>query len=374
MTSFADTAGLPENLSSRLGELRRDLEVLRSEHLAPFQANQFQYTATENDIIQTLYRSGRTIDRLLDADASVTSVGELPDPLLGFDVAEIGDNARKRTPEFQRYLSQLEDVDNIRERLTDVHSERSQLLEEQESRAKFGLSLDDESLQFLDASQEQERLLFEELDYAVLVLNALERLVDDEEALHIPDDHPYDEEDEKAGLAEAVGPMTLSDSSVARSIGQQDPLSFQPVLQTRNLKFAEHLAGPSTAPIPPANFINVWLLHRVYSLPGLLRQFTALLDTHGVAGDALSMESIFVTTWFNDSSAADFARHRTFADQQSKLVYMDDTQFLHQRSDAVYARQPASIPLLKMGPSTTAQDIITQAIRARASTLSQSFN
>ncbi|EXJ86267.1 hypothetical protein A1O1_06637 [Capronia coronata CBS 617.96] len=364
MAVMANTSGVPKDFAPRFAELRKDFEMMYREHFAAFETDRSRYTKTENDIIQTLYRSSRLLDGILSGDPGVSSFGQDSDISVKSSRVELEGELIEPSPGVERYSSQLGEVDTIRERLAELQAEIAQLSQEQISRAQFGLSLDDESLQFLEEGRMQEQVIFEELEYAVLVLDALERLLHEPEALQIPIDHPFDGEMEEAGLIDEIGGPAIPETVVAPWTTEQS-WPFQLGLQTRTMKFSEHLSGPSSAPIHPANFINRWLLQRSCSMPRLLRLLVALIQKHRGVVDLQSAESVFIDIWFNDGSAADFARYRTFADQQSKLVSVGDSRLLQARTDAAGTAHVGSAPLLKMGPSVTAQDIIAQAIRTR---------
>ncbi|KIW21988.1 uncharacterized protein PV07_12613, partial [Cladophialophora immunda] len=267
---------------------------------------------------------------------------------------DLGEAPAEQSQEHIQYLTMVGDRDMILEQLLDLRNEHTQLVEEQNWRAHFGLSLDEDSLHFLKSFGGQEQALLDELEYAELGLEALKQLQADGEALAVSKEASEREPDEDEAAMrdfERTRPSSQAISPPARRL-VQSPL-YQGILH-RKIRLVDHLRGPDIIPVDHGDFINAWLLHRLQSLPRLLGEYISLIETqYGDDVEADDLEHLFLEKWFNDSSAADFAKHL-----KANLAESAD---LVQRSLLATAIRPTSARLLRMGPSTTVQDIIDQA-------------
>ncbi|KAL2417619.1 hypothetical protein ABEF95_015918 [Exophiala dermatitidis] len=368
MTGFANDFGLPSDLTSRFEGVREDFERVYFEFFAPLHARQEVYTEAEMDIIHKLYRCDTLLDRLIAGHTDISSPASPSRASPAAPAHTVDENLLRFSPLAERYQSQLHEVDNILETLEEGRVERAHLMQEQESRARLGLTLDPESLQSLASIQESEPVLLEELDYAELVLGAIRCLMHDEEASQVPEDGLLGTKDDVGGPLKPTDPMSSLDSSRITSANLQKlqlpslTLHRLETLQTRSIKFADNLTGPMADPIDRSNFFVD--LFDVDNLPGhpLLRK------------TPVEMEHFFLHMWFNDGSDVDFAHHHQFAkDHGSKLVYVADSVSVEHSSDSSFTRKPASLPLLRLDPSTTSQDIISRASQTRKEVRSSVF-
>lgn len=366
LAGFSNSVSLPEGIQSKLDELRRNVENVSKVQFESLREQEHNRINLEDDIIQSLYRSNRYLDRLLGPDVRDWPTSQSYSPILSSDDLETrpGEYTTSSAAN-DRYLSQVGDVDMIKERLRDLRSRRAGLLEEQDSRAHFGLSLDEESLHFLQTFEQQEQILLGELEYAEMGLHALQELVRDEEANRAIDATPTDVSDEdEATVAQLKGlmpPDVLADLPTV--VIRQSTLHKQ--MQSVELRFGEYVHGQSAMPVDPVNFINAWLLHRLQHLPHLLSMHTTLVEEQYPEISHDDLLNVFMEKWFGDSTPVDFAYHRAFADQQSMQANLADSQQYEQRSLSALTPRPMTIPLLRMGPTTTAQDIIAQALQSQ---------
>ncbi|KIX93190.1 uncharacterized protein Z520_11044 [Fonsecaea multimorphosa CBS 102226] len=367
VTDLTKSADLPDHLTAQLGDIQRKFDLFCKGPFASFRADEAKCAHLENDIIQSLFHSGRRLDRVLDTNADKPAVFPESETIMSLadEQEDLGDGPAERSPEDIQYLSTIGDRDMILELLSDLRGEQRQLLEEQKSRAHFGLSLDEDSLRFLDTFDHQEQVLLDELEYAELGLEALKQLMADDEALAISNEALEREPDEDQGAMRYLErEMLLSHPiSLPSRRAMQSPL-YQGILH-RKIRLVDHLRGPDMIPVDPGDFVNVWLLQRLQSLPRLLGEYASLTETQYAEIEDDDLEDLFLEKWFNDSTAADFAKHRTFADQQSMQANLAESGNLEQRSLSAVPVRPTSIPLLRLGDSTTAKDIITQAMQAQ---------
>ncbi|OQU99239.1 hypothetical protein CLAIMM_04902 [Cladophialophora immunda] len=367
VTDLTKSEDLPDDLTAQLGDIRRKFDLFRKGPFASFRADEAQCAHLENDIIQSLFYSGRRLDALLQANTvgsaaladydTIASLVSEPD--------DLGEAPAEQSPEHIQYLTMIGDRDMILEQLLDLRNEHTQLVEEQNWRAHFGLSLDEDSLHFLKSFGVQEQALLDELEYAELGLEALRQLQADDEALAISkeaSEREPDEDEAAMRYLEMARPSSQAISPPPRRL-LQSPL-YQGILH-RKIRLVDHLRGPDVIPVDHGDFINAWLLHRLQSLPRLLGEYISLIETQYDDVEDDDLEHLFLEKWFNDSSAADFAKHRTFADQQSMQANLAESADLAQRSLSAIVIRTTSSRLLRMGPSTTVQDIIDQAIQAQ---------
>ncbi|OAL35347.1 hypothetical protein AYO20_05398 [Fonsecaea nubica] len=366
---------LSEPLAAQLGNLQRKFDLFRKGTVASFRADQAQCARLEDEIIQSLFHSGRRLDGFLETNAidpaALGDVASDTNASLAGEYSNLARESAEYAPEDIQYLAMIGDRDMIVEQLLDLREEQAQLLQEQDSRAQFGISMDDDSLHFLESFECEERTLLDELELADLRLEAMKQLITDDEALAISNEASEREPDEDEGATRHL--------QVVRPLTQPSPSPTQPAMQTRlsqtmlhrKIKYVDHLRGLDMLPVDHGDLINVWLLHRVQFLPRLLHEYTALIERQYEEVDEDDLEHLFLEKWFNDSSAADFTRHRIFADQQSMQANLAESGDLAQKSLSALPIRPTSSSLLRIGPSTTAQDIIAQAMHARGMSPSQ---
>ena len=368
MDQFTSAAiDLPSDLITSFRSLQQNYETVRNDHITAFQIGQDRYANIEHDIIQSLLRSSRYLDRFFKSDAVNPNLSLGPEPtFISLEsTVDIGDEVVKRSASVVQYLSQVGDIDAIQEKLTDLYLEYDQLLSEKESRARFGLSLDEESQEFLTTFHEREQILVDELEYAEIVMEALRQLVHDKEALEISNDAYTENRDEKPEMIDIADFVTgtFDRSGSSPQAGNQTPA----LLNSRadNMTFDNYYDGSDPTIADTARFINTWMLHRVGSQPAFLSKFSYALEKHYSGLPAEDLETIFFELWFNDSSATGFRDNRTIADEQSMYANRADSQNPEPESVPLPPQQSQPFTLLRTGPQMTVEEIIAQAVRTR---------
>ncbi|KIW88296.1 uncharacterized protein Z519_10863 [Cladophialophora bantiana CBS 173.52] len=367
LTDFTKSVDLPDSFAAQFDEVQRKFDLFRKGRFARFRADEARRAHLEDDVVQSLFHSGRYLDGFLETNATGLAPFSESDigPVFATKEDDLEQEPPERSPGDVQYLTKIGDRDIILEQLLDLRGEQAQLLEEQNSRAHFGLSLDEDSLHFLESFEDQEQALLDELEYANLGLDALKRLMMDDEALAISNEASAREPDEDEGaLRYLEKEMPLSQPTNHPTRREIKTLLYQEILR-RKIRWVDHLRGPDRTPVDHGDLVNVWLLHRLQFLPRLLDEYTSLTESQFEEIEEDDLEHLFLERWFNDTSATDFAKHRIFADQQSMQANLTESGDLEQRSLSAVPIRPTSIPLMRMGPSTTTQDIIAQAMQAQ---------
>jgi hypothetical protein len=191
-----DTQGTTDSTAQpATDDLRQRIRFLVQGPLASLQAEEDGRANIEYKIVQQLSRAESYLRRLLDHDGTASppeleSGSASPRAMDETDYENVGS---VRSAVNDQYLSSVGDVDLLQERIMDMRDEKAQLLEEQSTREFLGLSLDDDSLQFLASVDQEEEVLQDELEYAEIGLQALKELVHDDEARQITNDILEDE-------------------------------------------------------------------------------------------------------------------------------------------------------------------------------------
>lgn len=366
LTAFVESAGLSNDLSTQFNQLRnQDFRYLRDDQFTAFQTLDNQYGEHENALVQVLWRSSRYLDKLLDAHKN----GPTDEALLRTLSSSQGQNDltledTQYSPELLRFLSQTGDVEAIREKLVDLNFEREQILSDKEAREQFGLSLDEDSLTFLESFDLQNQTLLDELHAAEAILTSLRQYLTDEDIYKVSaEDTLQPHNQEEATLEEDNTPLDSTLHQVPRA---NDPNPTYPQLQQEPIQVWGYLDPSRPTPIDPTDFINAWQLHELQSSPHRWRVFSSVLETWPIPEvDAQELDHLIRITWFNDIPTAELAQRRRFADQQSMEQNEAESQHPLRRSATVVAHLPISLPLLKLNSMVTANDIMERARQAK---------
>ncbi|EXJ61555.1 hypothetical protein A1O7_01983 [Cladophialophora yegresii CBS 114405] len=350
--------------ATKVRDLQQQFDTLRNGQFASLQADEARYREIEDDIIQSLHRSGTYLDNLLRSTPTSPNLNHEASTDLPQDPAIVGNGLNEQSADVLRYLTQLGDVDALQEKLSDLYTERAQLLEEQKSKEKLGVSLDDDSLAFLQSSEREADELVEQLEYARLVLQALKQLIDDADAQSLSkDDFPVSEVDEdSAGLQHLEDGLTAQSFQVPlRDRGRQ--LVVRQRLEAHDNDFKVTLESTDDAALATAMFINAWMLKRLFHLPRTLDRLISIVEQRHPGADLDLLERTFLAYWFNDGSASDFKTRRSLADQQTMRANTLSRYFEPKSIASDTAVPTGSSPLLRLGPSVRTSEIIKQAIR-----------
>ncbi|KEF53293.1 uncharacterized protein A1O9_10741, partial [Exophiala aquamarina CBS 119918] len=379
LTEFVGTTSLPDELHKDFKQLAdADFKHIRDVQFGAFQTADDQYGEEENALVQALWLSTRYLDKLLDADAHKS---EPSDAFLlhtlsssqGHDEIPLEDT--QHSPALLRFLSQTGDVDALREKLIDLNSEREQILSDKEAREHFGLSLDEDSLDFLESFDLQNEALSNELRAAETVLNSLRQYLSDED---INNFSAEDASKLRVGRETSLQEYTVSLESTSQQdvkLDSGDPIF--PRWPTGPVQISEYLDEirptlTGTTPIDPTDFINGWLLNELQSSPKRWRVFSSVLETLPVPElSAQQLYHLVRANWTSDIPAAELAQRRRFADQQSMEQHSADSNYLYRRSATVAMQSPLSLPLLKLNSNITANALVAHARQTKEHQSSQ---
>ncbi|KIW69846.1 hypothetical protein PV04_02169 [Phialophora macrospora] len=356
-------------LAVRVRDLQQQLDTLNNGQFASLQADEARYKKIEDDIIQSLHRSGAYLDHLLQPTSTSPNLNHasFSDSDLSHGQVPVGNGLNEESTDVIRYLTQLGDVDALQESLSELYTERAQLLEEQKSKAKLGVRLDDDSLAFLQSSEREAEVLLEQLEYARLVLEALRQLIDDPDATASSnDDFPVSEVDEDSAELKLLTDSFAAQSLQTTATENGKPALVRRRLQTHDNTFEVVLDSPDDnddgTALETARFINAWMLKRLLYLPRTLDRLISIVEQLHPGAEPEQLERAFLTHWLEDGSAADFATHRSLADQQTMRANTL-SGYLEPKSMPSDTAVPGSSPLLRLGPSVRTAEIIEQAIR-----------
>lgn len=367
VTDHTDKLDLPGRLKTRLGELQHTVEILRSDPLASLQANTDRVVDMEHELVESLYHSAKFMDLFFESHSGNLSdnpcLGESPTARDAY--VDIDKDVLEESAGGCQYLSSIGDVDLVKEELSDLYSERAQLLAEQQFRTPLGLSLPKHDLEFLDSVDKMEQALGEKLELAELVLEGSKQLLDDTDALRVFNETSAFEPNDMPADLNLAGTSPFSSWLISKSIDHH----LQNVLCNRlrecSIKPFDHLRGAAGSPIHPANFINAWLLDSLRCEPSWMKDFVGLLDKEKVEGNLKDLNRYFLETWFNDYSELDFDQHCNAADKLSMEADRPDSEDVEQRSMTAAPIPSNPIPLMHLGPSVTSADVAAQFMRVR---------
>jgi hypothetical protein len=158
-------------------DLYEEMQTLRDEILPEGDYNILgdQLNSGESDLAET---SGKLLSLLYGVGNGLLDYNG-DGSVLEEDVTDLervrSERGSTQRPEVREYLSRLGDRDLVRERLTELRHERAMLVEEEKSRARVGMVLNEGAQKFLDLFDVRHAELQQEL---AVVEDDLERLLD----------------------------------------------------------------------------------------------------------------------------------------------------------------------------------------------------
>ena len=184
-------------------------------------------------------------------------------------------------PEVQEYLSRLGDRDIIEERLAELRHERATLVEEQKSRARFDMLLNENGQRFLDSFDVRHHELQEALVSVETDLARLSKRLDQTDSLLFAtmrfnglDDVPESNPDEVRpldldSLQSAISPSEIAQYSAIQGQPTVDVI-VPPNFRTDPLLLAvddtkptyNHFVGAARKSLTSLHHINTWLLNQ----------------------------------------------------------------------------------------------------------------
>ncbi|RJE24961.1 hypothetical protein PHISCL_02725 [Aspergillus sclerotialis] len=189
-------------------------------------------------------------------------------------------------PSVVAYLSRAGDMRLLQERLAELDTEWLSIVDKQGVRQKMGISMDEESLEFLRDYDEERRQIQDELNDVFREVKRLRAVCDSEGVVM----------DQYAKGIEAVHENYL-DENIHQPI---DPLETSAT--DDNQPFFE--VGPGQ--LNRTTFINKWILHQLRHSRVEITRLKSLPELQGLADkgwDATNISRLALTMWFTDDAA-----------------------------------------------------------------------
>lgn len=192
-------------------------------------------------------------------------------------------------PSMVEYLQRLSDIEILQERLCDLDTEFFEISEKQETRKRFNISLDDDSLSFLSTYQENRARVQKELEDALRDTHRLRATCQDQGL--IPHDLPDTTDD--PGL----------DDFLQGEEHQPDPLKLT-VAEDPTPFFEPHTTASSTK-FDRSIFVNKWILHQLRHSSfqiARLKSFPELRALEDSGYDEVMISRLALDSWFMDDA------------------------------------------------------------------------
>lgn len=365
LTSLLNSTGISNDLSQEVSQLEDNFSHVKDVQYEAFVVANEQYERQENDLVPVLWRTSRYLEKLLGAHENEPMThGLLPvlSSTQGPDDVPLEDT--HYSPALLQFLSKTGDVEALREKLADLRFEHEQILSDKEAREQLGVSLDEDSLAFLDSFDKLYQTLLDEWHSAEATLDSLRRYLTDEEIYTLsapdPSHSPINEDAIMEDYPDLLDLASQQDSRV------DEPNPVLPQLQREPAPIRSYLDPSKPTPIDPTDFINAWMLNELQSSPLRWRTFSSSLGQVADGVEAQHLDLLIRDTWFNDISPSELAQRRRFADQQSMEQNEADSQHHVPRSAIMVANASNSLPLLKLSSTVAANDIMARARQARS--------
>jgi len=285
------------------------------------------YDRLEDQVNREEYELGELESKLYPISVSA-QVSTLADEELAlfngrFDHTESSASTRsgpaENSSKVNKYLSRKGDMHVLEERLNELRMERAQLVEEEFVRAQVGRSLDEYSQAFLLNFDTRHNELQRELAHTKDEVARLRMALLDEEDFVISPDQFDETQGDMSGEDSLVtimpNPAHFTDeilSPEGADSEEQEPLLLTGA-EEPNPVFSESAPQDSKSVINKANYINLWLLHRLrMSLPEV-RRFKSTPKLKDLNLDQTQIKDMVLKWWFNDGSATTFALARKAA-------------------------------------------------------------
>lgn len=310
------------------------------------------YGTNPDSIIQYL--------RIIHGSTSIASMDDTISTITDFE-EQVDDS-----PEKQQYLSQLGEVDMLRERVLDLRAERAQLVFEQESRARFGLALDQSSLNFLEAFDREHGEALREFDLAEAELSRLNEIQQEsaragQDALVVMQERTNIQYKEASPLALELTASSPEDIPLPGGLPLHEALLFR---DSDGTLLSECFPRPESESMTTPEFVNAWLLNQIRSDRPLAVLFSSQPFLHDPNIDSDNILSLLLENWFADGTEISFMRSRDVANHdypQSRSTRQGNTRAMNAKSDSFLHPRRLLVPLLSTNADTRVNDILQRA-------------
>jgi len=331
----------------RLTEMERNLlqEELKLKSLS--ESIRLNHGGQEDDPDE-LTDSNSFSDRSGDVDASTSMSGNW------------------KTRAMDRLSSKLGDIELLKIEVAELREERALLVEEEITRARIGLRLDDESEAFLATFDQHHQKLLSDLlaaeDDVQVIRAALQSGTEPEGSFDettTESAFPQDPADVPGGVCE-----TLFSHSASAQLGEgMKGLLLRPNQTASVFENISRSGWRDTADM--ATYVNYWLLHKLRSMIGELVLFEEALDL-GLDFPARELgvnqlEDFISRHWFTDGSEIQYITNHELADQTDQLSIQIDAGTA-QRLRAESAPELGGQFRLQLLPQTNANTTTTKLL------------
>ena len=247
------------------------------------------YTQVEDELIVEEVALFETMKKLSDMLQQTPVPAAMEDTVLSDsesdDTSSTISGSQQVPPSVSAYLSRVGDMRLLRERLAELELEWLTIVDKQSVRQKFGIPMDEESLEFLRDYDEERGQIQEELSEAFHDVKRLRAICDNEGVVM----------DQYAKGIESV----YEDYRDETTQQPTDPLKTSPT--DDNHPFFE--VGPGQ--LNRTTFINKWLLHRLRHSTVEISRLKSLPELQSLADkgwDQANISRLALTMWFTDDS------------------------------------------------------------------------
>lgn len=262
------------------------------------------------------------------------------------------------SPEAQQYLSLLGDRNLFWERLDALRNERAALEDERRTRISLGLTLDDNSLEFLDHFDIEHGTLMSQITHIEEILGELRLSTPCREVSN----------SKSVFVTSASGPAQppIGYYPGVASLNADEAQAFGPLSSTLLRPFFTH----TREVVDMSKFINDWLLYNLWVVEGEKRRYLTTFANAQSTHTDNDLGQHILDNWYSDETAETIVSLQSpgpWSHGGSVRATLHETQRNAAHSDSPPTRRRRNLPLLQTGATTSAADVVARAMQERAS-------
>ncbi|XHG03740.1 hypothetical protein AWENTII_007032 [Aspergillus wentii] len=250
------------------------------------------FQEAEDDLVQQEYallKSMRRLSDILNRGSSHPVLKENLEMENGDldDTSSIDSMEQNLPPSVVEYLSRVGDVRLLQEQLSGLDSSWLAISDKKTQRQHLGISMDDESQEFLRTYSEKRNQMRKEMNDVLLDVGRLRAICEEQGVLT----------DEYTGGVDIIHELSL-DCLVREA---EDPLKTS-ALEDRSPFFEPE----TSAPFSRTAFINKWILHQLRHSAIEIRRLKSLPELQMLweeGCDEMSISRLALTVWYTDDTA-----------------------------------------------------------------------
>lgn len=331
----------------RLLDLCEEMQTLRDEILPKeddYNILEDQLNSEEFELVET---GGKLLGLLNGVGKGLLDYND-DGSVLEEDITDLehvrSERGSTQRPEVREYLSRLGDRDLVRERLTELRHERAMLVEEEKSRARVEMVLNEEAQKFLDLFDVRHAELQQELAVVEDDLERLRKTLDQTDKVLFATTRFDDMENASVSALDEVRHSELDSLSNATCTSDFALLSEVPYSPTPEAKMPNscqrdpllladdateptfnRFVGAERKPLASIHYINAWLLNQQGTMSAdkfindwllnVLRtslseinQFKSVPALQRLKITQEELRDLVLEWWFNDEAAGQYLR------------------------------------------------------------------